>query len=79
MHVNCILLAFSEYGTSEISTKLFNFLVPDVSFTILKTVYTLLLFFKSIRNVRVFVHDILITLIHYYDLWIKRGPLLSGM
>ena len=64
MHVNCIPLAFSEYGTSEISTKTFNFLLSEHEFHHANVGYALLLMSEIIRNVKESVCDTQTILIH---------------
>ena len=64
MHVNCILFAFSEYGTSEISAKTFNFLVSEHESYYAKVSYSLLLMSEISRNVKESVHDTQTILIH---------------
>ena len=64
MHVNCILLAFSEHGTSKNFTKTFNFLVSEHEFYCTKVDYALLLMSEIIRNVKESVHDTQTILIH---------------
>ena len=64
MHVNCIPLAFSEHGTSEISTKIFNFLVSEHESHYAKVSYALLLMSEIIRNIKESVCDTQTILIH---------------
>ena len=63
MHANCILLALSDHVRSEIH-KTFNFLLSEHVILYTEVDYSLLLTYEFIRNVKEFVCDTQIILIH---------------
>ena len=64
IHVNCILLAFSDHGTSKISQNLQFSLVSEHEFLYTEVDYALLLMFEILRNVKESVHGTQTILIH---------------